>query len=75
MTDFKECHLEFRTAAIVSCWISVAVIASVYMIVFASKVGDVLFGVFLPVGLLVLIALVVTIYAASSSGQDKTAKS
>ncbi len=67
--------MEFRTAAIVSCWISVAVIASVYMIVFASKVGDVLFGVFLPVGLLVLVALVVTIYAVSISEQDKTGKS
>ncbi len=58
--------MEFRTAAVVSCWISVAMIASVYMFVFGSQIGDVLFGVFLPVGLLVLVALIVTIYVASS---------
>ena len=59
--------MEFRTAAVVSCWLSVAIIASVYMIVFAGSIGDVLFGVFLPVGLLVLVALIVTIYVSSSS--------
>jgi hypothetical protein len=58
--------MEFRTAAVVSCWISVAIIASVYMFVFGSQIGDVLFGVFLPVGLLVLVALIVTIYVTSS---------
>jgi hypothetical protein len=57
--------MEFRTAAVVSCWISVAIIASVYMFVFGGQIGDVLFGVFLPVGLLVLVALIVTIYVAS----------
>ena len=63
--------MEFRTAAVVSCWISVAIIASVYMIVFAGSVGDVLFGVFLPVGLLVLVALFVTIYVTSSSTKER----
>jgi hypothetical protein len=58
--------MEFRTATVVSCWISVAIIASVYMFVFGSQIGDVLFGVFLPVGLLVLVALVVTIYVSSN---------
>ncbi len=58
--------MDFKTAAVVSCWISVAIIASVYMFVFANQIGDVLFGVFLPVGLLVLVALIVTIYVASN---------
>jgi hypothetical protein len=58
--------MESRTAAVVSCWISVAIIASVYMFVFGNQIGDDLFGVFLPVGLLVLVALIVTIYVASS---------
>ncbi len=58
--------MEFRTAAVVSCWISIAITASVYMFVFGSQIGDVLFGVFLPVGLLVLVALIVTIYVASN---------
>ncbi len=63
--------MDFKTAAVVSCWLSVAIIASVYMIVFAGSVGDVLFGVFLPVGLLVLVALFVTIYVTSSSNKEK----
>jgi len=63
--------MEFKTAAVVSCWISVAIIASVYMIVFAGSIGDVLFGVFLPIGLLVLAALFVTIYVTSNSDKEK----
>ena len=59
--------MEFKTAAVVSCWISIAIIASVYMIVFGSIIGDILFGVLLPIGLLVLVGLIVTIYLASSS--------
>ena len=62
--------MDFKTAAIVSCWISVAIIASVYMFVFANKIGDVLFGVFLPIGLLVLVALIVTIYVASNQKEE-----
>lgn len=65
--------MEFKTAAVVSCWLSVAIISSVYMFVFASSIGDILFGVFLPVGLLVLVAFVLTIYVASNSNQDKPA--
>ena len=59
--------MEFKTAAVVVCWISIAVIASVYMIVFAGSIGDVLFGVFLPVGALVFIAVLLTVYVASVS--------
>ncbi len=57
--------MDFKTATVVSCWLAVALIASVYMIVFAGMIGDVLFGVFLPVGLLVFVALIVTIYVSS----------
>lgn len=64
--------MDFRTAAVVSCWLSVAIIASVYMIVFANLLGDILFGVFLPVGLLVLVALIVTIYVSSNQKEEKT---
>jgi hypothetical protein len=65
--------MEFKTAAVVSCWLSVAIISSVYMFVFASSIGDILFGVFLPVGLLVLVAFVLTIVVTSSSNRDKPA--
>jgi hypothetical protein len=65
--------MEFKTAAVVSCWLSVAIISSVYMLVFGNSLGDILFGLFLPVGLLVLVAVILTIYIASSSNQDKTA--
>jgi hypothetical protein len=44
--------MDYRAAIISSCWLAVAVISSVYMWLFADKIGDVLFGVFLPVGLL-----------------------
>jgi hypothetical protein len=56
-----------RAVVIASCWFSLALIASVYMVVFADKLGDVLFGVFVPVGLLVLVGLAVTFLLASSS--------
>ena len=62
--------VDYRAAIISSCWIAIAVIASVYMYLFADKIEDVLFGVFLPVGLLVLAALVVT-FAVSSSASEK----
>lgn len=60
-----------RAVVIASCWLSLALIASVYMVVFADKLGDVLFGVFLPVGLLVLVGLAVTVVLASSSEVEK----
>jgi hypothetical protein len=63
--------MEFKTAAVVSCWLAVALIASVYMLVFGSSIGDIVFGVFLPVGALVLVALIVTLYLASYH-QEKT---
>ena len=57
--------MEFRTAAVVSCWFSIALIASVYMFLFSDSIGDILFGVFLPVGALVVVALLVTIFVNS----------
>lgn len=63
--------MEFKTAAVVSCWVSVAIIASVYMLVFGSSLGDILFGVFLPVGALVFVALIVTIIL-STNKEEKT---
>jgi hypothetical protein len=60
-----------RAGVIASCWFSLALIASVYMIVFADKLGDILFGVFLPIGLLVLVGLAVTFFLASSSKREE----
>ncbi len=57
--------MDYRAAIVASCWLAVAAISSVYMLLFADKVGDVFFGVFLPVGLLVLVALVVTFVVLS----------
>ena len=59
--------MDYRAAIISSCWLAVAVISSVYMWVFTDKVGDVLFGVFLPVGLLVLVAIIVTVLVLPKS--------
>lgn len=61
-----------RAVVIASCWFSLALIASVYMVAFAGKLGDILFGVFLPIGLLVLAGLVVTFFLTSSSEQEKS---
>ena len=44
----------------VSCWLAVAVIASVYMWVFGDRLADIFFGLFLPIGLLVMVGLAVT---------------
>ena len=63
--------MEFKTAAVVSCWLAVALIASVYMIVFGSSIGDILFGVFFPVGALVFVAFIVTVIL-SSNKEEKT---
>ena len=52
--------------AIVSCWASVTIISVIYLVVFGDKIGDILFGVFVPIGILVLIALIVTVLATNS---------
>lgn len=62
--------MDYRAAIVISSWLAIAVIASVYMWVFGSRVGDILFGVFLPVGLMVAAALAVT-YQVLSSPQQK----
>lgn len=56
-----------RATVIVSCWIALAIIASVYMVTFADKLGDILFGVLVPIGLLVLVGVIVTFVLAENS--------
>jgi hypothetical protein len=63
--------MDYRAAIVSSCWLAVAVIASVYMWLFANKIGDILFGVFLPVGVLVLVALFVTLIVISKPDAKK----
>ncbi len=63
--------MDYRAAITSSVWIAIAIISAVYMWVFADKIGDVLFGVFLPVGLLVLAAIVVTIIVSNSESKSK----
>ncbi len=62
--------MELKTAIIVSCWFTVALISSVYMLVFGREV-DVMFGVLLPIGFLILIALIVTFSVLSSEGSEQ----
>jgi len=62
--------MENRAAIVASTWIAIAVIAAVYMLVFGNKIGDIFFGVFLPVGLLVAVALAVTLRALET-GESK----
>jgi len=63
--------MDYRASIVASCWLAVAVISSVYMWLFADKVGDVLFGIFLPVGLLVFVALIVTVVVISKPESGK----
>jgi hypothetical protein len=44
------------------------------MVTFADKLGDILFGVFLPIGLIVLVGLAVTFFVVSSS-EEKSQRS
>jgi hypothetical protein len=63
--------MDYKASIAASCWLAVAVISSVYLWLFADKVGDVLFGVFLPVGLLVFVALIVTVLVISKPESGK----
>ena len=63
--------MDYRASIVVSIWLAIAVIASVYMWVFGSKLGDIFFGVFLPVGLLVAVALAVTFSVLSRESEKK----
>jgi hypothetical protein len=51
-----------KALVITSCWLAVALISSVYIWVALSQnlIGDIFFGLFMPIGLLVLVALAVT---------------
>jgi hypothetical protein len=63
--------MDYRASIVASCWLAVAVISSVYMWLFTDKIGDVLFDVFLPVGLLVFVAFVVTVIVISKPESGK----
>ena len=63
--------MDYKASIVASCWLAVAIISSVYMWLFADKVGDVLFGIFLPVGLLVFVALIVTVVVISKPESRK----
>ena len=60
-----------KSLAIVSCWASVTIISVIYLVVFGDKIGDILFGVFVPIGILVVIALIVTVLATNSFEKEK----
>jgi len=63
--------MDYRAYVVASCWLAIAIISSVYMWLFAEKVGDVLFGIFLPVGLLVFVAFIVTVVVISKPESEK----
>ena len=62
--------MDFKAAIIISCWFTVAIISSVYMLVFGNEV-DIMFGVFVPIGMLILVAVIVTFMVLSSSKSEK----
>ena len=58
-----------RAVVIASCWFSLAIIASVYMLTFADRLGDIFFGVLIPIGFLVLVGVIVTFVLAGNLGK------
>ena len=48
-----------------------AIISSVYMLVFGNEIWDIMFGVFVPIGMLILVAVIVTFMVLSSSEPKK----
>lgn len=58
--------MDYRATIVTSCWLAIAAISSVYMYVFGPDV-DILFGVLIPIGFLVLIALIVTFVALETN--------
>ena len=62
--------MDSKAAIVVSCWFTIAIISSVYMLVFGREV-DVMFGVFIPIGFLILVAVIVTFMVMSSSESEK----
>ena len=71
MLKVGQPRLDNKAVVIASIWLAVALIATVYMWVFGSRIGDILFGVFLPIGLLVIAAITVTLQVASSPETEK----
>ena len=63
--------MESKAAIVVSCWFTIAIISSVYMLVFGREV-DVMFGVFVPIGFLILVAVIVTFMVMSSLESEKS---
>ena len=63
--------MDYKAAITISCWFTVAIISSVYMLVFGNEIGDIMFGVFLPIGMLILVAVIVTFMVLSSSEPKK----
>ena len=62
--------MDVQTVAIMSFWFTVAIISSVYIIVFGKGI-DIMFGVLLPIGFLVFVAVIVTFVALSNHDRDK----
>jgi len=63
--------MESKSLIVFGCWMSVTVISVVYMLVFGEIIGDIMFGVLLPIGCLFLFAFLVTIFIVNSDEPKK----
>jgi len=64
--------MDSKAAIIASCWFAIAIISSVYMIVFGKEI-DIMFGVFMPIGFLILVAVIVTFLVLSTGTEEPNA--
>ena len=61
--------MDSKASIIISYWIAIAIISSVYIYTFGSDI-DIMYGVLIPIGFLVLIGFVLS-YAAISQPTKK----
>lgn len=61
--------MDNRASIVISCWFAIVVISSVYMIVFGREI-DIMFGVFIPIGFLILVAVIVTFLVLSIGTEE-----
>lgn len=62
--------MNYKSTITISYWFAITVLSSVYMFVFGPDI-DILYGVLLPVGFLILIGVILTIAVLESDNSQK----
>ncbi len=57
--------MDYKKGMVASVWLSVAAVAIASTVMYVNGFSDVLFGLFLPIGIMVLMATILTVYVLS----------